>query len=145
MVHSLFCWKNYCSDYKAACRLLLKSMTNSRFIKIVFFMVEPHRLFLLMFLIFLPVVVWREFQMMEAWTATIYPNRNDPSVSERIGAIGEHPSLEECRRVTTDRIAEEGWVSADYECGRRCEILFPILGDSTLLCDETMATLITEQ
>ena len=120
-------------------------MTHSRFNKIVFFMVEPHRLFLLMFLIFLPVVVWREFQMMEAWTATIYPNLNDPSVSERIGAIGEHPSLEECRRVTTDRIAEEGWVNADYECGRRCEILLPILGDSTLLCDETMAALITEQ
>ena len=56
-------------------------------------MVEPRRYFLLMFLIFLPVVVWREFQMMEAWTAIIYPNRNAPSVSERIGAIGEHPSL----------------------------------------------------
>ena len=69
----------------------------------------------------------------DTWTGHVYPDKNNLSVSRK---IGEYPSLEKCREVAQAKIAAAGWRNADYECGLNCKPMFPEIPDSVLVCEE---------
>jgi len=54
----------------------------------------------------------------EVWTAWIYPDKTN---KKRSMEIGQFPSLEQCRKATTDKLASLNITDrGDYKCGLRC-------------------------
>ena len=94
----------------------------------------PRRLFLISFLIFLPIALWHEREPY-TWTATVYSDATAPGVSED---IGEYLTLNECREAAAAQIAEEGWSNAGYECGFNCGPLFPFFENMFTICEDVV-------
>lgn len=56
----------------------------------------------------------------ERWSGFVYPNKQDLTTHQ---AVGDHSSLESCRRAAADVISglPGGGRNADYECGLDCK------------------------
>jgi hypothetical protein len=56
----------------------------------------------------------------ERWSGFVYPNKSDLSTHQ---SVGDHPSLEACRRAAEDAISllVGSGRNADYECGLDCK------------------------
>ena len=54
----------------------------------------------------------------EMWSGWVYPDKANLLVDR---PIGNYPSLGACRSAAKRMIAQEGWETADYECGLNCK------------------------
>jgi len=54
----------------------------------------------------------------ERWEGLVYPSKNDPSATERVGIF---ETLEDCRKAVRTKLDQLRALSGPYACGPNCD------------------------